>query len=91
MKVTVTSTFFPDKKELETTSETLGDLLAELSRYYKPQGEDDFYDSGKKEVFPDFDILLNGKSYQVIPDGLKTRLQDGDTLGITQFFLMSGG
>ena len=91
MKITVVPSFNPNRTEIETQGTTLGSLLDELSRQYKPADGDDFYDSDTGEVFPDCDVVLNGKSYRVIPDGLNAELKDGDKLEIIQLFMLVGG
>ena len=91
MKVTVISSFNPNRTEIETQSTTLGSLLDELSKKYKPADVDGFYDTESGEVYPDCDIILNGKSYRTTPDGLDTKLKEGDKLEIIQLFMLIGG
>ncbi len=91
MRITVTSTFNPNRTPLEIQSTTLRALLVELSKKYKPMDVDDFYDGDKGEVYPDCVVLLNGKSYKAISDGLNTRLKDGDKLESIQLFVIVGG
>ena len=91
MKVTVISSFNPNRTEIETQSTTLDSLLDELSKKYKPADVDDFYDTESGEVYPDCDVIINGKSYRIIPDGLNTKLQDGDKLEIIHLFKLVGG
>ena len=90
MKVTVK--FYPNKTDLETQSTTLGALLAELQNTNKLLMKVDFYDSEHREVYPDCNVLVNGQPYQNLPDGLDTKLTDGDEVEIiTYMFMLAGG
>lgn len=90
MKVSVKFSFKPKEMNLETQNATLGALLAELSNNYKLR-EVEFYDSDRKEVCFDCDVLLNGQSYQVLSSGLDTRLKNGDKVEILKFVVLQGG
>ena len=87
MKISVKSNLNLKETDLETQSTTLGALLEELHNKRKF----DVLDSERREVHSDCDVLLNGQSYQVLPDGLDTKLRDGDKVEITMFLFMLGG
>jgi len=87
VKISVKFSFNPNETQLETQSTTLGTLLDEL------QGNKRFevFDTKRKEVYPDCDVLVNGQSYQVLPDGLDTNLRGGDKVEIIMCMFMLGG
>ena len=87
MKITLKSSFNLNETELETQSTTLGALLDELQN----NKEFEIFDSERKEVYPDCDVLVNGESYQVLADSLDTKLKDGDKVEIVMFMFMLGG
>ena len=87
MKITLKSSFNLNDTELETQSTTLGALLDELQNNKKFE----IFDSERKEVYPDCDVLVNGESYQVLADSLDTKLKDGDKVEIIMFMFMLGG
>jgi len=90
LKISVKFSFNLHKVELETQSTTLGSLLDELSKSYNVK-EVEFFDSDRREVHFDCDVLLNGQSYQVLPEGLDTRLGDGDEVEIIKLIVLQGG
>jgi len=90
VKITVKFSFNLNQTQLETQSTTLGALLDELSNNYKVK-EVEFFDSDRKEVCFDSDVLLNGQSYQVLADGLDTKLRDGNKLEIIKLVVLQGG
>jgi len=87
VKISLKSNLNLDEVDLETQSTTLGALLDELETSKKFA----VFDSQRKEISSDCDVLLNGKSFQVLPDGLDTELRDGDKVEITMFMFMLGG
>ena len=87
MKITLKSSFNLNETELETQSTNLGALLDELQNNKKLE----IFDSERKEVYPDCDVLVNGESYQVLADSLDTKLKDGDKVEIVMFMFMLGG
>ncbi len=89
MKITVKSSFNLSETDLETQSTTLGALLDELSNNYKLM-KVEFFDSERREVYPDYEVLVNERLYQVLPDGLDTKLRDGDKVEIIMFILAGG-
>ena len=90
MKITVKFSFNPNETRLETKSPTLGALLDELSNSYNVK-EVEFYDSDRREVCFDCDVLLNKQSYQVLTEGLDTKLKDGDKVEIMKLVVLQGG
>jgi len=88
MKITLKSTFNLEETELETQSTTLGALLDELSSKYLTKAE--FFDNESKEIYPDWELFLNGQPYGSLADGLDTKLKDGDKVDIF-VFTMAGG
>lgn len=89
MKITVKSSFDLNETELETQSTTLGALLEELSSNYRLTGSE-FFDSERKEVYPDCAVFVNGQPYQALTDGLDTELKDGDKVEIYLIMLAGG-
>ena len=89
MKITVKSSFNLNEIDLETQSTTLGALLDELSNNYK-LAKAEFFDSERREVYPDCEVLVNGQSFQVLTDGLDTKLKDGDKVEIYLIMLPGG-
>ncbi len=79
MKITLKSNLNLKVTDLETPSTTLVELLDEISESH-----------GLIQVYPDCAVLVNGQSYQVLADGLKTRLKDGDEVEIIMFMLGGG-
>ncbi len=70
----------------ETQSDTLAALLDELSN----ATEIEFFDRESKELYPDCLVLVNGQAYGVLPDGLDTKLQDGDKVELVMFTIAGG-
>lgn len=89
MKVSLKSSFNLNETDLETESATLGALLDELSKNHKLT-QIEFFDTENWEVYPDCEVLVNGQSYQVLADGLDTKLKDDDKVEITLFTLAGG-
>ncbi len=89
MKITVKSSFNLNETDLETQSTTLGALLDELSNNYKLT-KAEFFDSESGELYPDYEVLVNGQSFQVLTDGLDTKLKDGDKVEIYLIMLPGG-
>lgn len=89
MKIIVKSSFNLKETELETQSTSLGALLDELSNHYRLT-KFPFFDSKSREVYSYCEVLVNGQSYQVLADGLDTRLEDGNRVEIIMFALGGG-
>lgn len=89
MKIIFKSTFNQEETELETESTTLGALLDELSSKYRTT-QVEFFDSETREVYPDWQVFLNGQPYGALADGLDTKLKDNDKVELF-VFTMAGG
>lgn len=89
MKISLKSSFNLNEIDLETESATLGALLDELSKNHKLT-QIEFFDTEKWEVYPDCEVLVNGRPYQVLADGLDTKLKDGDKVEIILLTLAGG-
>jgi len=80
--------FRPTELELEGSRITLRGLLEELSQ--RSGGEIRFIEDG--DVDPqEFLILLNGRPYRSLPQGLETEIGDGDRVTIIRFLEPLGG
>ncbi|OGP95619.1 MAG: hypothetical protein A2157_09095 [Deltaproteobacteria bacterium RBG_16_47_11] len=63
--------------------ETLRELLIELSDRYKPVNVDfEPVNPGTKDVDFDYDVLVNGKNYIGLSNGLDTKLRGGNEVVI---------
>ena len=89
MKITAKSSFDLNERDVETQSTTLGALLDELSNNYKLTRAE-FFDSEQGELYPDYEVLVNGQPYQALTDGLNTKLKDGDKVEIYLIMLPGG-
>jgi len=89
VKITVKSSFNLNETDLEAQSTTLDALLDELSTNYELM-KVEFFDSERREVYPDCEVLVNERSYQVLTDGLDTKLKDSDKVEIIMFTLAGG-
>lgn len=69
--------------ELEIEGETLRELLATISARYR-QVNIDFQPLCPitNDVGFDYDIFVNGKNYITLPQGINTKLQDGDDVQV---------
>ena len=103
MKTIVKLKFGLKDIDFETQSATLGALLHEISSNiratnFKLNGKRskevlpniDFFDAESGEVYPDCLVLLNGQTYDVLADGLDTKLVDGDKVEIYPIMLAGG-
>ncbi len=79
MKITLKSNLNLKVTDLDTQSTTLAELLDEISESH-----------GLIQVYPDCEVLVNGQSYQVLANGLDTKLKDGDEVEIVMFMLGGG-
>ena len=67
--------------EAEVKGETLRALLTTLAKAYKQAGVDfEPINPRTNDMDEDYDVLINGKNYITIPDGLNTKLEDGDSV-----------
>ncbi|MFH1002981.1 MAG: MoaD/ThiS family protein [Chloroflexota bacterium] len=79
MKINLKSNLKLPATSLETPAATLSELLDKVAE-----------GNGILPLYPDCEVLVNGRSYQVLPDGLATRLREGDRVEITMFMLGGG-
>jgi hypothetical protein len=56
--------------------------IGELIRYLGRRIDFVFVDNGGEKLRPDVEILLNGKDIWFLPSGLKTTIEDGNSLDI---------
>ena len=90
MKIALKCNFFNRSEiELETQSATLAALLDELSKNQELTTIE-FFDSESGELYPDCELLLNGQSYQLLNQGLDTKLKDDDEIELIMFTLAGG-
>ena len=76
--------------EIANDQPTLRILLEELSS--KSEGQVTFIDPETDEVDPDeYLIMVNGGSWEFLPERLETRLNQGDRISITKSIEMLGG
>ena len=69
--------------EVEVEGTTLRALLNELSVFYRKAGVDfEPINSKTNDVDFDYEILVNGKKYVVLPQGLETKLRKGNEVVI---------
>ena len=69
--------------EVEIKGLTLRALLNELSVFYKKAGVDfEPINSKTNDVDFDYEILVNGKKYVGLPQGLETKLRNGNEVVI---------
>ena len=69
--------------EIEIKGETLRSLLRELTDLYKKTGVDfEPINAGTNDVDFDYEILMNGKKYVALSQGLDTKLKKGSEVVI---------
>ncbi len=65
--------------EMEVEGKTLRELLAKLAELYKQANvELDIINPKTNDLDADYDVLVNGKNYVALPNGLGTKLKNGD-------------
>lgn len=76
---------------MEVEGETLRALLTQVSDRYKQVNVDfDPIDPRTNDVDFDYDVLINGKNYEVVPYGLGVKLTDGDEVQIKMVWRWDG-
>jgi molybdopterin converting factor small subunit len=77
--------------EMEIDGDTLRALLAELSAQYK-KANIDFQpiNPTTNDLDFDYDVLVNGKNYVALAEGLDTKLKDGDTVKVKMLWRWDG-
>jgi molybdopterin converting factor small subunit len=77
--------------EMEIGGDTLRALLAELSVRYKAANVDfQPINPTTNDLDFDYDILVNGKNYITLADGLDARLKDDDTVKVKVLWRWDG-
>ncbi len=69
--------------QLEVEGETLRALLSALTKAYKEAGvEFEPINPRTNEMDEDYDVLINGKNYITISEGIDVTLRDGDEVKV---------
>ena len=68
--------------EMEVDNLTIREVLTELSYRYGKKFKDEVFDLQTNEVAPQNQILINGRHYRYLSNGLDTKLSEGDMLSI---------
>jgi molybdopterin converting factor small subunit len=92
MKIALETSFnLNNAIDFETQNATLSTLLEELSANYRPEEAEsfEFFDSKRKEVYPEWVVHVNGQPYEDLSAGLNTVLKDRDKVGI--YLVIPGG
>ena len=89
VKISLRSPFNLNGVDIETQSAMLNGLLAELSLNTVLTNVP-FFDSKSGEVYPDYDVCVNGQPYGALADGLNTKLKDGDKVEVVMIMLAGG-
>jgi len=85
----VTKAFGHDQVSLEDERPTLRTLLQEVARKSEETVEIINPQSGR--VNDEYFILVNGRDFQTLPQGLETELSEGDEVGIGLLYFWGGG
>ena len=75
--------------EIETDTLTIRQLLEKLCNMFGENLRDMMFDPEDKKENQNIKILINGRHFRHLPDGLDNGLKDGDEVSI--FPLMAGG
>jgi molybdopterin converting factor small subunit len=77
--------------EMDVNGDTLRSLLVELTARYK-EANVDFQPISPttNDVDFDYDVLVNGKNYVALVDGLDTKLKDDDTIIVKMLWRWDG-
>ena len=75
---------FPDDN-----AKTLSDLLSILANHLEEDFKELIFDNQRGSLADHVAVIVNGRSYRNLPDGLETLLQDGDEVSI--FPPLAGG
>ena len=75
--------------EVERPAATLREVLDELSRRFGAEFADSVYDYQKGEAAGHVLLMLNGRNYLSMPEGLETPLKEGDEISL--FPPLAGG
>ena len=75
--------------EMEVEHTTIREVLFELSERFGKRFKDEVFDPQTNDVRSENQILVNGRHYRYLPEGLDTELKENDFLAI--FPLVAGG
>jgi len=64
-------------------------LLQEVAR--KSEGTVEIINPQSGRVNDEYFVLVNGRDFQILPQGLETELSEGDEVGIGLFYFWGGG
>jgi molybdopterin converting factor small subunit len=76
-------------KTLRVEKPTLRTLLQEVTR--KSKGTVEIINPQSERVDDEYFILVNGRDFQTLPQGLETELNEGDEVGIGMLYFWGGG
>ena len=68
--------------QVEFSSISIRELMAELSTKFGSGFNDMVFETDSKIIGPHVRILVNGKHYGTLPQGLETILKSGDEIGL---------
>ena len=75
--------------EIEADGITIRELLDQLCSWFGENLKNMIFDPQAREENQDIKILINGRSYRLLPAGLDSPLMDGDVVSV--FPIMAGG
>ena len=85
----VIKAFGHEQINLEAEKATLKTLLQEVTR--KSEGTIELIDPQSGRVNEEYFVLVNGREFQALPQGLETELSEGDKVGIGLVYFWGGG
>lgn len=85
----VVKAFGQEQINLKAERPTLRTLLQEVAR--KSKGEVEIINPQSGRVDDEYFILVNGRDFQTLPQGLETELSEGDEVGIGLLYFWGGG
>lgn len=68
--------------QVEFNSISIRELMGELSTKFGSEFNDMVFEADSKIIGPHVRILVNGKHYGTLPQGLETILESGDEIGL---------
>jgi molybdopterin converting factor small subunit len=97
VKIRLKSFFYFDVKKafgqeqinLKAERATLRTLLQEVTR--KSEGTVEIINPQSERVNDEYFVLVNGRDFQTLPQGLETELSEGDEVGIGLLYFWGGG
>ena len=85
----VTKAFGHEQISLKDEKPTLRTLLQEVTR--KSEGTVEIINPQSGRVNDEYFVLVNGRDFQTLPQGLETELSEGDEVGIGLLYFWGGG